>query len=500
MKTYDFKTLPITPGVYQFLDEKGKILYIGKAKNVRNRIKSYFAKEIGRGPAIDMMVSAAFDINTIETESEIEAILLEAELINKIKPKYNVRLRDDKSFLVIKITKKISKSKLFASATPERDGQISSKNTDKKLPIADYRLQFPCVELVRFKNVDFSDKSAEYFGPYPSGLLLKKSIFYLRKIFPFRDCSKTKFNTYRKKGRPCIYGDIRVCTAPCVDWVNDKEYEKNLKYLKDFLRGKKRSIERQLNSEMQALSKEKRYEEAGLIRNKLYALSHLKDVRVGLRDDLFNGENILFPRIECYDISNIGDQYSVGSMVVFTNCKADKDEYRRFKLKSEISNDKYQISNKSQIQNSKIQLSFQPVARELESRDYKTGSQIKSGPSRIYEMTNGSGSDLSRLKQVLERRFKNDWALPNLVVIDGGELQLKIAVDVLKKNNLTIPVVSIAKGKQRKKNEFHFSDEAIAKYVNKKLGLQKILIQSRDEAHRFAISYYRKLHKKGMFE
>jgi excinuclease UvrABC nuclease subunit len=428
MKSYDFKKLPISSGIYQFADETGKILYVGKAKNLKNRIKSYFAKEIGRGPAIDAMVSLAVGIKTVETESEIEAILLEAELIKKLKPKYNIRLRDDKSFLVIKITKRKKNSKII--------DEVFSK-----------------VELVRFKNVDFSDKSAEYFGPYPSGLLLKKSLFYLRKIFPFRDCSNTKYSTYRKKGRPCIYGDIRVCTAPCVEWVNEIEYFKNINYLKKFLRGKKQEVVKKLSVEMRELSKKKRFEEAGLVRDKLNALDHLKEVAIGLRDDYFNSGNALFPRIECYDISNIGAKYVVGSMIVFKDGKKSTDDYRRFRIKN----------------------------YELRIKDSST-------------------SDLSRLNEMLERRFKNDWPSPDLIVIDGGEAQLKIATLALKKNNLKIPVVSISKGKKRDKNEFHFSDEPIAKYVKNNLPLQNVLIQSRDEAHRFAIAYYRSLHKKGLFE
>ncbi|MCL5410796.1 MAG: GIY-YIG nuclease family protein [Patescibacteria group bacterium] len=438
MKSYDFRTLPITSGVYQFTDEAGKILYIGKAKSLRNRVKSYFAKEVGRGPAIDLMIELAKEIKWIETESEIEAILLEADLINKLKPKYNVRLRDDKSFLVIKIVKPNYSSSDSEKFRIKVLGTTASNNNPNR---------FPCVELVRYKNIDFSDKSSWYFGPYPSGLLLKKSLYYLRKIFPFRDCSKVKYNTYRRKGRPCIYGDIRVCTGPCVNWVNEAEYKKNIDFLKDFLKGKKRSIIKKLNSQMQALSKEKRFEEAGLIRNKLNALEHLKDVAIGLRDDAFNGENILFPRIECFDISNISGLYAVGSMIVFKNGKPDTDEYRKFKIK----------------------------------------------------FTN-EPNDVLMLSEMLSRRFKNDWPLPNLVLIDGGENQLRVATEILKKFNLNIPAVSISKGKKRDKNEFHFSDEAIAKYVNKNISLQKILIQARDEAHRFAINYYRSLHKKGLFE
>lgn len=420
------KKLPISPGVYRFIGSDGEILYIGKAKNLKSRIKSYFAKEIGRGPAIDLMVQEAVDIKFYETESEIEAVLLEANLINKLKPKYNVRLRDDKSFLVIRVSK------------PKKTLNLKEKD-----------IQYSKVELIRFKNMNFEDKEAEYFGPYPAGLMLKKSLHFLRKIFPYRDCSKTKFATYRRKDRPCIYGDIRVCTAPCVDWVNQEEYQKNIKYLKDFLKDNKRSIIRDLQRRMISLSKDRKFEEAALLRDKLAALDHLKDVSIGIRDDFFNGEKIIFKRIECYDISNIGGQYAVGSMIVFEDGKKAPDQYRRFKIK----------------------------------------------------YTEEKPNDLMMLKEVLERRFKNtEWTKPDLIVIDGGSNQLKIAREVFIKATFVLPIISISKGPKRDKNEFHYSDQSIAQYANGNKILENILISVRDEAHRFAINYYRSLHKKDMLE
>lgn len=432
------KEFPASPGVYQFIGSHGDILYIGKAKNLKNRIKSYFVKIIGRGPSIDIMVSQAKDIKFYETESEIEAVILEADLIRKLKPKHNVRLRDDKSFLVIKITKRISNSEfLISNKNPNSKNQITKTASD----------QFSCVELVRYKNIDLKDKTADYFGPYPSGLLLKKSLNYLRKVFPYRDCSKTKYATYQKKGRPCIYGDIRVCTAPCAGWIDKKGYNKNVGYLKDFLQGKKKRIVSSLENEMALLSRAKRYEEASLVRDRLSALSHIKDVSLGIRDDVYENDAGLFKRIECYDISNISGNYSVGAMVVFSSGKPDKDEYRKFKIK-------------------------------------------------FVEQPN----DLLMMEEMLVRRLKNNWPIPDLIVIDGGETHMAVAEKVLKANKMNIPLVSIAKGAQRKKNEFHFSGEPVAKYVMKDANIQKVIIQARDEAHRFAISYYRSLHKKGMFK
>jgi excinuclease ABC subunit C len=269
-----------------------------------------------------------------------------------------------------------------------------------------------------------------------------------------------------------------------VDWVNEPEYQKNIEYLKDFLRGKKKMIMRSLKKEMADFSRKKEYEKAAESRNKLAGLAHLNQVAVGLRDDFFSSNNTFFPRIECYDISNIAGLYAVGAMIVFTNGKKDGDQYRHFK-----------------IRNQNIQLSFQPEARELESRNEETGSQIQAClPAGRSGMTDRGGNDLLMMKEMLERRFKNDWPLPNLMVIDGGETHLNVAREVVKKFNLNIPIVSIAKGAKRKKNEFHFSDESIAKFIMKNIDSQRTIVLVRDEAHRFAISYYRSLHKKGLFE
>ena len=442
------KSAPSKPGVYHFLDENGLILYVGKAKNIKNRLTQYMQKELNRGPAIVQMVGMAATIEWTETESEIEAVILEAEQIRKLKPKYNVKLKDDKSFLAIKIAKKVPISK----------SQNSNRITTSKFKISDKSGQlvvespdqFPCVELVRFKNVDLSDKSADYFGPYPSGDLLRKSLNYLRKIFPFRDCSKTKFNTWRRKGRTCIFGDIRVCSGPCNAWVNQSQYNKNIMMFKKFLRGKKREIISKLEKEMNTLSKRRRYEEAALVRNKLLALEHIKDVALGFRDDVFNSETGVFDRIECYDISNLGDKYSVGSMVVFEKGKPETSEYRKFKIRRESDD----------------------------------------------ELTN----DLSRLRQVLERRFTNAWTKPDLIVIDGGEMQLKVAAAVIKNLKLDIPLISISKGPKRQKNDFHFADGNVARYFLNNDKLKNTAIAARDEAHRFAIAYYRKLHKQAIFD
>jgi len=489
------KNLPMKPGVYYFIDEKSTVLYVGKAKNLRNRARQYFLKNLGRGPSIEQMVQLAADIKWIETESEIEAVLLEAEQIRKLKPKYNIRQKDDKSFLVIKITRKITNSKLLISNQILNPKSKISKPNSSNTAIKQCNNEaiFPCVELVRFKNVDLRDKSADYFGPYPSGDLLKMSLRFLRKVFPFRDCSVTKFNTYCRKGRPCTYGDLRVCTGPCAGWVNVEEYERNIKYLKDFLRGKKVKIITSLEKEMKTLSKKKLYEEAANVRNQFRALGHLNDIAVGVRDDLFDASAILFKRIECYDISNLFDKEAVGSMVVFSEGRPNKGQYRKFRIK-----------------NPHVISSAPPRRTEGETGVEKSPGRKDLSPS-LPSANGGQGmgrddnrempaSDLARLEQILTRRFAGDWPLPDLIIIDGGNLQLEVAKKVLREYNLNVPAVSISKGPQRDKNDFHFGNSLIAERFKGNTALKNIAISARDESHRFAISYYRKLHQKGIFK
>ena len=280
------KNLPTTPGIYQFYDKTGRILYIGKAKNLRSRVKSYFLKveklPENQSPAIFQMVEQVEWIKTIQTDSEIEAIFLEAELINKIKPKYNVRQKDDKSFYVIEIS----------------HGEI------------------PRVELRRMRNVDLKNKKFHFFGPYSSGEILKRALRILRKIFPYANCSATKFRRQQKLGKACLYGDINLCPAPC-EKPTTANCKKQISYLKDFLSGNKKKIICKLSAEMKVLSSNKSYEEAAAIRDKISVLEHLNRYSVGIKDSFEDfRQSSVFARIEAYDISNIGGDFAVGAMTV----------------------------------------------------------------------------------------------------------------------------------------------------------------------------------------
>ncbi|MEI8143027.1 MAG: GIY-YIG nuclease family protein [Candidatus Berkelbacteria bacterium] len=470
----NFSGISSSPGVYKFLDVKGKILYIGKAKNLRNRIRQYFLSTLDRGVGIIQMVELADKVVTVETDSEIEAILLEAELINKIKPKYNIRAKDDKSFLVIKITRRILNSK----SQVDRAGSFSM------------------VELVRSRNVDFSDRSAIYFGPYPSGDLLKNALRYLRKIFPYRDCSKTKFASQQRQKRPCIFGEIRVCSAPCADFTDEKDYQKNIGYLVKYLQNKKQKLFADLEKEMAKLSAKSKYEEAALVRDKIRALQHLRDVGVGLSDELVDQSVAGFKRIECYDISNISGKNVVGSMVVFVDGKASKDDYRMFSLQKTENGKQFPVSVIP------AEAGIHPAPRNFS----EVGKAINGSPTGSGMTKNSESGDDKRvgdiywMRDVIERRMKNDWPLPDLIVLDGGQSQLNIVKLLLTELGKDIPVVAIAKGAERKRNDLRFSDDKIAVFIKTNQTLQRVLIRARDEAHRFAISYHRKKQVKDLFD
>lgn len=415
--------LPTCPGVYQFYDKTGGILYIGKAKNLRHRVKSYFLRPeeliASRSDAIFQMIQLVSQIKTVETDSEIEAVFLEAELINKIKPKYNSRQKDDRSFCVIEISK----------------------------------TEIPRVELRRVRNIpSIADRAertrtnAEYFGPYQSGEILKRALRILRKIFPYANCSETKYQRAEKLSKACLYGDINLCLAPCENSSSD--CKKQVGYLIDFLSGKKKKIIRALSSEMKILSREKKYEEAALNRDKLSALEHINRYSIGLKDsfDKMRAGSI-FARIEAYDISNIGGDFAVGAMTVLTLGKIDKSEYKKFKIKT------------------------------------VTGA-----------------NDIAMMAEVISRRFKNSWPQPNLIVIDGGATHLKTVSVILSELKINIPAIAIAKGPDRKKDEFHFSAPEVGKYFQKNPELKNFAILARNEAHRFSQSYYRSLHRKRLIQ
>ncbi|OGF31006.1 hypothetical protein A2223_02820 [Candidatus Falkowbacteria bacterium RIFOXYA2_FULL_35_8] len=403
------KKLPSTPGIYFFYNSQKQIIYIGKATNLHTRVKSYFqAKKTDR--PIETMISKINNIKFLQTDSVLEAIILEAQQIKKLQPIYNVLGKDNKSWIYIVITNH----------------------------------QYPRVETIReheLNQLSEITKKKVYnkiFGPFPN-LRTKDTIRILQKLFSISFC-------HPDQKKACFYRQLNQCLGVCTNEISDKDYKsKVINPLIQFLSGKKSSVIQKLKKQMFQTSKAENFEEAGRIRNQINNLKHIQDVT--LIDEKFfqsyraDSNQHLF-KIEGYDISNLGSTGKVGSLVVFDQSGPIKSEYKKFKIK-----------------------------------------------------TVSGQSDVDCLAEIFERRLKHqNWTLPDYFLVDGGKPQLNKIKKILISKNIDIPIIGIAKGQERKKNEFHLTtrNQSILDFIKQN---SKLLIQVRDEAHRFAISYQRKLRK-----
>lgn len=289
------KHLPLTSGVYLMKDRDGTVIYVGKAVSLRKRVQSYFRKRKTMSKT-DLLVENIADIDHIDTDSEAEALILEASLVKKYDPKFNVELRDDKSFPLIQIT-------------DEEFPRISVERPHQKI------------------------KGYTYYGPYINPKLIREALALLRKIFHFRTCDPFP-------DKECLDYHIGLCEAPCIKKIGKREYMKNIRNVKLILEGRKDDLYKRLHKEMEAHAKAQRYEDAAKVRDQLRAIGALYS---GTRDVNYYKEAeqlqraLKLPRlpnrIETFDISNIMGNQAVGSMVSFLNGRPDKNNYRRFKIK-----------------------------------------------------------------------------------------------------------------------------------------------------------------------
>lgn len=421
--------IPTVPGCYQFFDKKGNIIYIGKAANLRSRVLSYWQKSINHTPAKNKMLAEIKKIKWIVVDSEIEALLLESNLVKKYQPYYNVLLRDDKRFSYIKIS------------------------------LGD---EIPGVFLTRTV-----DKSGKYFGPFISATAARETIKVIRKIWPY--C-----NMRKAKKRPCFYYQIGRCLGVCAGKINKREYlERAIKPVILFLEGKKGKIIKNYELRIKNLEKinKKLDAAAAYLENEKeisalkYQLANMKQVLASSRvlsvgekyiNDVVELAKILglpkIPeRIEGYDIANIFGKEATGSMVVFSGGEPDKSQYRKFKIK----------------------------------------------------IGQGQANDVGMLKEVLERRFNNNWPMPDLIIADGGKAQLNAVLRVLKKQKLEIPLIAISKGLGLRSSiapdKLFFPGQARPLELPLASPALHLIKRVRDEAHRFAIGYHRKLRSKVNF-
>ena len=293
------KKLPNMPGVYLFLDKKGKVLYIGKATSLKRRVSNYFQKP--QDPRLSEMLNVARKIKYFKTDNVLEAIILEANLIKKYWPKYNIKEKDNRSFIYIVIPK---------TEWP-RPFIIRQRELQK----------FPVCKNARMRNFAYLPE-ASIFGPYQSLSLIKTGLRIIRKIFPYSTC---RINS----GKPCFDYQIGLCPGACIGAISKKNYQKNIDNLILFLRGEKKKLLAKLKKENP---------------EKIPALKHIQDAAL-IKDEIGNWnlgiENYAqhAQRIEGYDVSHLAGKETYGSMVVFINGVPDKNQYRLFKIKEAPAND-----------------------------------------------------------------------------------------------------------------------------------------------------------------
>jgi len=417
------RKFPTEPGIYLFYDKNKELIYVGKATSLRNRVQSYFRGARSMRP-IEQMMHEVMDIKIKQTDSVLEAVILEANYIKKFLPKYNVDGKDDKSWNYVVVS-----DDLFPRVYTVRQHELSNQQSQQIQQTQQYKY---------------------IFGPYP-GLKTREMMKLLNRLFFISTCKPCEPG---KPFRPCLYRQIGQCLGVCTGEISSREYKsKVIRPLVTFLRGGKKKLISILETKMKRASSREDFEEAGRLRNQINALSKIHDIALlnkSFVEDVHSDKSRLVTtvqRIEGYDISNLGSTGKVGSMVVFNNREALKSEYRKFKIKT------------------------------VEGQ-----------------------SDVDCLREVLERRVvrivtQNDadrWPAPDVILIDGGKPQVNATMQILKKHKLNIPLVGIAKGPERKKNDFIFGVKTreFIKFVNEN---QDLLIRVRDEAHRFAITFQRSL-------
>jgi excinuclease ABC subunit C len=435
--------LPTTPGVYIYQDAHGVIIYVGKAKNLKSRVSSYFRLNLDRNSKTFALVSNINDMRIIEVESELEALILEAELIKKHMPQFNISLKDDKSYLYLGIR----------SEKVDVEGKLT--NVQK---------------VETFRKPD-TGKYEHYYGPFPDGGSVKKLVRTLRKIFPFRDCSTNKYEKYKKLKTPCLYGHLNLCPAPCVNGTAVLPvYKSNIRTINSILSGKTSKLINAMERQMKGYSTSENYEKAATIRDTLQKFRYVRqsfrlpgeyienpylldDLARSALDDLVKIVPVLkqLPtRIECYDISNISGKEAVGSMVTAINGRIDKREYKRFRIKAKSTPDDFFM---------------------------------------LYEVL------FRRLLHETDPKRKS-WGLPSLIVLDGGKGQLSSGMEVMTKLNVDIPMIGLAK----KEETVVFFDNGFHELV---LGTgspgMRLLINLRDESHRFAQKYHHMLRSRKIF-
>ena len=445
------RELPHKPGIYLMKDRFGTVIYVGKARDLRRRVTSYFqpSRRMGWDLKFQALVEAIQDLDVHVVRSEPEALLLEGRLIKEFQPRYNVSFRDDKRFLLLKV------------------------NLNDPIP------RFT---LTRFKQ----DDGARYFGPFVHAGAIKNTLNMIRRQFHLRGCRPLTPN--ERDYKHCLYGNLKFCTAPCINNVTREQYLQQVLAACDFLSGQCEEMREQLDGEMKKAALAQDYERAAMYRDAIddlkrstaksktfERLPYTLPLAIDPQSDLAELERALSlpgppARIEGFDISNISGTFAVASMVSFKNGRPDRSNYRKFKIKTVEGQDDF--------------ASMAEVVRRRYSRVLK---ESKAVPPPV---------EGEAAKKIIRKKGGLP-ALPDLIVIDGGKGQLGMACAELEKLGLKhIPVIGLAKEFE----EIYRPGEAEPLRLPHSSGALKLLQRVRDESHRFANTYNASLRLKKISE
>ncbi|MEI7978732.1 MAG: excinuclease ABC subunit UvrC [Bacteroidota bacterium] len=533
-------SLPETPGIYKYFDKEGALIYIGKAKSLKKRVSSYFNKNHYENRKTAIMVSRICNIEFTLVETEIDALLLENSLIKKFQPKFNINLKDDKTYPFICV-KNEPFPRIFPTRNPIKDG-------------------------------------SEYFGPYASGTMMHTILDLIKTIYPLRNCSfnLSKKNITELKFKTCLEFDIGNCKAPCVGLMNEEEYNQNIKNIKSILKGNLSEVKIHLKTLMQCASGELKFEEAARYKRKLDVLENYQSkstIVTGIMNDvdifsIVSDEKFAFinylkvsngiiiqtqtfevkKKLEETDeellgfaIAEVREEYHSTSKEIIVPFELDwsddkidiivpkagdrrklldlslkntlyykKDKLTKYEaVNPELKVDRVLTQMKNDLRlkelphyiecfdNSNLQ-GTNPVSACVVFKDAKPSKK----DYRIFNVKTVEGpNDFATMEEVIYRRYKRlkeeEQPLPNLIIIDGGKGQLSSAISSLQKLDLygKIPVIGIAK----RLEELFYPDDEFPLYLDKKSETLKIIQQLRDEAHRFGITHHRNRRSKNTF-
>ena len=467
-------TVPHKPGVYLHKDRFGTVIYVGKALDLRKRVSQYFqsSRRLGWDLKFNALVEAICDFDVHVVRSEPEALMLESKLVKEFKPRFNISLRDDKRFLMLKV------------------------NLNDPIPNFTF---------TRFKK----DDGARYFGPFVNSVGLRNTVALARKQFNLRGCRV--FTPGAADYKHCLYAHLKHCTAPCVGNVTREQYLEQVKAACNFLEGQCREMQGQLEAEMKKAATAHEFEKAADLRDLIRDLQDTwkkteKFARVPYNLPLsINPENDLVElakvldlpappmRIEGFDISNISGTFAVASLVSFKNGRPDRANYRRFKIKTVEGQDDF--ASMAEV----VRRRYTRILKEARGAGREASDEGgEAVPQELQKLVNETSRKVRRGIPVNNFRLQSASSnLPDLILIDGGKGQLGMACAELKKLGLEkIPVIGLAKEFE----EIYLPDKSEPLRPGLNHPAVKLLQRVRDECHRVANSYNAQLRLKKISE